>query len=398
MTQNRKACGASLRQRMISWRRVISWKSSVPPVLLAGLLAPALLATGTTSSAAPPVLAAKKGELAAKRIPERILPAGQTRIFVADTAKNRVVSFNDMSGTGWATLTSAQGVTPGFSGPTGVSVPPSGLIASVAGTFGTGVYVADKLNRRVVKSNDITGAGGQVLGDGNPARVATTTLNVYARGGQLFVLTDPPPNQNSGGSRLLILNDTSGNGTVVTGAQIHGWSNPGPNGTDRGVGLLDGMAWDSHGKVYVSTSRSIVMLDALDPTALASSAGVVGTECCTNFAFTPTNRGRKIAIGPDGKIYVTDPSFVVQGQSITGRIVRIDNIYGDGFVDLKTACGHAFSSPSDIAVTSDGIYVLDTKNNRLVRFTDMTGANCVEFKGPTNDLLSAPSGLSVTRL
>jgi hypothetical protein len=381
-------------------RRTTLLARLVPPLLLAGVLLPAVLSAESTSNAAPTLGEQQlrrqppTSSLATKNTSRIPVDTTKPRIFVADTANNRIVSFNDMAGTGWATLTTVPASTPStLSGPVGVAVPPGGQYAP-PGQFSAGLYIADKMNARTLRVGDIGGGNGQVLSvvSPPPPTLPPRTLGVFTHG-KIHVFTD---GASSGGSRLLIADDMNGANTlIVTGAKIHSATHP-----TSGIGLLDGIAWDSHGKIYLSTSTSIVMLDSLAPEVVNSPAGAVGTECGANLPspLASTNRGRRIAIGPDDKIYITDPAYAVSGRTSRGRIVRIDNMAGEGFRELPEACGRGFSDPSDIAVTADGIYVLDTRNNRLVRFTDMSGANCVEFKGAENSPFSVPSGLSVTRL
>src|SRR2546427_6118348 len=76
--------------------------------------------------------------------------AGQ--IYVADRNNNRIVRMNDMTGAGWTTFGTLGSGMNQFSSPFGTFV-------------STGqIFVADTFNNRIVRMNDMTGAGGSELG------------------------------------------------------------------------------------------------------------------------------------------------------------------------------------------------------------------------------------------
>jgi sugar lactone lactonase YvrE len=74
------------------------------------------------------------------------------RIYVADAGNARIVRMNDMTGAGWTTLGSLGRGVKQFRNPPGVFVDGAGRI-----------YVADQGNGRVVRINDMTGAGWTTL-------------------------------------------------------------------------------------------------------------------------------------------------------------------------------------------------------------------------------------------
>ncbi len=79
-------------------------------------------------------------------------------IYVADHGNGRIVRIDDMSGAGWTTFGSYGSVTGQFKDPTGVAVDASGHI-----------YVADTFNYRIVSMDDMTGAGWTTLGSSGGA-------------------------------------------------------------------------------------------------------------------------------------------------------------------------------------------------------------------------------------
>ncbi len=80
-------------------------------------------------------------------------PAPSAGIFVADAGNNRIVRIDDMTGAGWTTL-GGQG-----NGNKQLTLP-NGIVVDAAGR----IYVADFGNNRIVRMNDMTGAGWTTLG------------------------------------------------------------------------------------------------------------------------------------------------------------------------------------------------------------------------------------------
>lgn len=77
---------------------------------------------------------------------------GAGRIYVADESNSRIVRVNDMTGAGW-TILGTLGIEVGeFKFPAGIFVDGAGRI-----------YVADTGNERIVRVNNMTGAGWTTL-------------------------------------------------------------------------------------------------------------------------------------------------------------------------------------------------------------------------------------------
>ncbi len=75
------------------------------------------------------------------------------RILVADTLNHRVVRIDDMSGRGWTTLGRLGRGARQFAFPAGVMLEGAGRI-----------YVLDTRNNRIVRVDDLSGAGWRTLG------------------------------------------------------------------------------------------------------------------------------------------------------------------------------------------------------------------------------------------
>jgi sugar lactone lactonase YvrE len=139
--------------------------------------------------------------------PAGIVVDGNGRIYVADSANDRIVRINDMSGNGWITLGSTGSGVRQFSNPAFLALDQQGRI-----------YVTDSNNCRVVRIDDITGASwtslGGVCGSGfgqfNGVRNAQMGGIFVDTGGKIYVA-------DGGNSRLVRMDDMSGAGWTVLG-------------------------------------------------------------------------------------------------------------------------------------------------------------------------------------
>lgn len=134
------------------------------------------------------------------------------RIYVADSANDRIVRINDMSGAGWTSVGS-QG-----SGPRQFNVP-AFLALDQLGR----IYVTDSTNCRVVRMDDMSGAGWTSLGGvcGNGVGQFNGVSN--AQMGGIFVDTGGKIYVADGGNnRLVRMDDMSGAGWIVLGTSGNG--------------------------------------------------------------------------------------------------------------------------------------------------------------------------------
>jgi hypothetical protein len=241
-----------------------------------------------------------------------------------------------------------------------------------------GIYVFD--GARVVHANDITGAGW------SGSAVPANSIAVGSDGKLYF----------AAGQSVRRVDDLSGSNPVSLGSGGQGalhFSN------------VDGIAVGADGKIYVADSGTnrIIRFDDM--------AGSNWTEL--NTGTIGQNPPRSLFVSADNRIYCLPPS---------GQVYRIDNMQGDGAVDLSlvarsvfvTADGHIygvhgwtitrmddvtgkntitfgstqgsgtgqFSILTSIWVTSNGqIYVADAGNQRVVRIDDMAGKNWTALGG-----------------
>ena len=183
--------------------------------------------------------------------PSRITSDTASRAYVTDTGNNRLVRFDDISGSGWITFGSAGSGINQFSAPDGIHVDTTGRI-----------YVADTGNNRLVRINDLSGAGWTTFGSAGsginqfsaPAGISLDTA------GRIYVA-------DTGNNRLVRINDMNGVGWTTFGS--------------AGIGVNQfsapfGVSVDAAGRIYVAdccTNSRIVRINDM--------TGVGWTTCCT---------------------------------------------------------------------------------------------------------------------
>ncbi len=172
--------------------------------------------------------------------PSGIFVDAAGRIYVADSDNHRVVRINDITGSGWTTLGSRGSGFNQFNSPSGIFVDAEDRI-----------YVADSGNRRIVRMNDMTGAGWTTLG--TCAQIPCIGVNQFAFPVGIFVggagriyVVDP------GNVRIVRVNDMTGAGWMTLGtcqqhpcSGVHQFSSP------------TGVFVDGAGRIYVADRKSM---------------------------------------------------------------------------------------------------------------------------------------------
>jgi streptogramin lyase len=139
------------------------------------------------------------------RNPSGIFVDGSGKIYVADGVNNRIVRINDMSGAGWTSFGSEGAGINQFNVPNMLFVDPSGRI-----------YITDSNNCRVVRIDDMSGAGWTSVGTCGSGTLQFNGQAAFVGGvfvdtaGRIYVA-------DAGNSRLVRMNDMSGNGWVTLG-------------------------------------------------------------------------------------------------------------------------------------------------------------------------------------
>jgi streptogramin lyase len=156
------------------------------------------------------------------------------KIYIADTENNRIVRADDLTGAGWTTLgVLGQGVNQ-FVLPYGVSVHRGIIYVAVSG--------AGQNLRSVVRANDMTGAGWTRFGTwGRGVNQFDTPAGVFLdAAGRIYVA-------DSANHRIVRMNDMSGAGWTTLGSQ--------GNGAEQ-FNIPTSVYLDSAGRIYVADSAN----------------------------------------------------------------------------------------------------------------------------------------------
>jgi len=260
-------------------------------------------------------------------------------IAVVETERDRIVRLNP---DGSRQVLGERGTGRGqFWWPTDVAVEPSGTL-----------LVLDHFNHRIVRT-DWEGNTWQALGP----RFNRPQQLLLDRKGRIYV---------SNINTVIRFDDLTGKGWTVLGGQPSGGPHPDPCKFCHPTG----MAFDSEGRFYITNclpgwNRSDVV--RVDDFACAAAK-------LLNFKAGPLARHKieyptSVAVDAEGRIYVADCG--------TDRIVRVDDMEGNGFAVLK-----GFSFPIGLNIDKKGrIWIADTGNNRIVRIEDITGEGWTVFAG-----------------
>jgi hypothetical protein len=282
-------------------------------------------------------------------------PWNIVHVYVADLSNNRIVRINTMDGVGWHAFGSFGSGINQFNGPWRVFVEPKKPMQGPF-DFGSGfLYVTDYFNHRVVRMNDITGAGWTTLGtQGSGVMQFNLPTGFHVAWDHPSI---PPKRRifvaDSQNHRIVRFDDMSGAGWTTLGTQ--------GNGVKQFNEPL-GIHVDQKGRIYVADSGNsrLVRMDDM------SGAGwtTVGTPGSGVKQF---NYILKVAVDPSDRIYVTD--------SGTNRIVRMYDMNGAGWSTFGTFGDGAneFNGPAGIHVAFPRIYATDFMNNRIARIDYFNG-------------------------
>lgn len=274
----------------------------------------------------------------------------------ASTSRIREVSTNGtlVSGfvTGWGPgYTEGTGTAAVFNWPQAITIGPSGYL-----------YISDTNNYKIrelspsVVSRLVVGS---TQGD-------ATTLNQFnvARG----IVYSPQA------SALFVANSQSNQiKKVTTSGTVSFFAGQGSGGYLNGLGTAakfnypEGLAIDSSGNIYVADTQNH-RIRVIDPSGNVNLIAGTGTAGSADGNATTTAQFKSpgaLTVGSDGSIYVADTGNNSIRKISGGNVTTIAGTGTAGFADGSGASAQ-FSNPNGIAIGSDGkLYVSDTSNNRI---------------------------------
>ncbi|WP_158606518.1 fibronectin type III domain-containing protein [Paenibacillus ginsengarvi] len=278
--------------------------------------------------------------------PAKVAVDSSDNVYVADTGNGRV---QKLSGSTWSAIGKNGPISGGglneFNNPLGVTVDGNG-----------NVYVSEAMNHAVLK---LTGAAPVVYGDVGPAEgnapgefkvpsgvAIDSSGNLYVADGNNFRVQKLP----AGGSTW-----------SSYGAGTHGAG----NGQFKNATAV---AVDQNGNMYVADMPNH-RIQKLSPTVGYLAAWGNGTTAGTALGQFDSPSG--VAVDKNKNLYVADTNNhriqkLPAGGSTWSSWGKSGNASGSGLGE--------FNSPKGVAVDGDGnVYVADTENDRIQKFTISTG-------------------------
>ncbi len=258
-------------------------------------------------------------------------------VYVIDTSNDRIISFSNFSGTTFSSSFGSAGSGVGqFSLPLDLEI------------FGGKIYILDSANHRLVRMDNMSGDGWTTLGtfgSGVGQFNSPTGLHIDSLG--LIYIADRLNH------RIVRMND-------ITGA---GWGSIGSIGS--GV-----FQFNSPSDIVTNTNYLYAADGGNDRVVRMNLDGATGwfTSGSTGSSTNQYNEPLGIDLDSSGRIYIAD--------FFNSRIVRIDNIIGDGFVSVN-----GLGQPRNVHIgPSNQIYTSAyNAGQKVFRFDDMIKSNLVEF-------------------
>ena len=268
------------------------------------------------------------------------------------------------------------------------------------------LFIADTFNDRIcmIATDGIVSViGGSaehqdyVEGPGNLARFNTPTALAVGSDGTLYV-------SDTGNHVIRKLSPPVGNTTLWTVTTLAGTGTPGFfDGSGRSAQFISpqGLALDSEGNLYVADTgnhRIRVISTGSSPTvstlAGTSEAGdTTGSVDIAQFN-APTGLAFSADASPalgQGYLYITDRgNDQLRRIDFTPSITGSDTVETLSLFETDDATSLELSSPQDIVVVGDSLYITDKGNERIVlaNSADSTDLTAVSFAG------SSPEGFA----
>ncbi len=283
-------------------------------------------------------------------------------LYIADTWNNRI---RKVSG-GTITTVAGNGIQ-GFSGDGGPATSasldyPYGAAVDSSGNL----YIDDFANERIrkVSGGTITTVAGNgnegFSGDGGPATSASLDGGDVAvdSAGNLYIA-------DIGNNRIRRV--SSGTITTFAGNGIEGFSGDGGPATSASLSLLDGIAVDSAGNLYIVDGFRVRKVSGGTITTVAGN-GIEGFSGDGGSA-TSASLGTPVGVAVDSasNLYIADDGNNRIREVSGGTITTVAGNGNAGFSgDGGPATSASLYGPGDVAVDSAGnLYIADTQNNRI---------------------------------
>lgn len=320
-------------------------------------------------------------EASAKKIPSSATRVyGQLGSFTQNTANNGGVSANSLN-------------------------TPVGVFAD-----SSGVYIADHFNSRTLFYSGTSTTASRVYGQNatfttnsaNNPSIGATSLNkprhVTIAGGGLYTSEDS-------NSRALFYSGTSLAASRVYGqfdvftCGIQNNTSSGCVGTSVSANSMSsafGVAADSAGVYVADSNNNRVLYYSGTSTTATTVYGQVGFGTATSgVSATQLNGPRGLALDSTG-LYVADAAnnrvlFFATGSTTATRVYGQNGNFTTNTSNNGGVSANSLSSPSAIALSTDGVYICDTNNHRILYYpgtsttaTRVWGQNDVMSNGSVN--------------
>jgi hypothetical protein len=280
-----------------------------------------------------------------------LFPSCSRPIYVADSGNHRIVRVNNMTGAGWTTFGSQGNGISQFDHPRSLFVESNGT-----------VYITDWNNHRIVRINDMTGAGWISFGSrgrGVNQFEYPTDLHLDSQG-RIYVL-------DAGNQRLVRIDD-------MTGA---GWQTFSGDG-NAPVYVTGGIANPFSGAVHANVSDgqgSILVMDPWQRRFVMVNASMTGFGQIPSFKLTGHDvfadnifGYADLFVDEDGGIYISADCRVVRIKiDITTQFASWGSC-GDGFQEFQ-AMGLFVRQELDGGSIKRAIYLTDRNHGRIARLT-----------------------------
>ena len=293
-----------------------------------------------------------------------------SNVYIADRLNDRILKV-DAAGN---TSTFAGTETRGYSGDGGPATAaqlfsPEGVAVDDMGN----VYIADTNNNRIRKVDTAgiistlagTGEDGY-SGDGGPAAEAQLSL-------PFSVAADGAGNIYIAGNDRIRKVDAVGNISTFAGIGIRGYIGDGGPATAARLNAPQGVAADAAGNVYIADTGNnrIRRVDAAGVIATVAGTGIRGYSGDSGPAVSAyLHYPAGVAADSEGNIYIADTeNHRIRKVGAEGNISTVAGSAGFGLSgDGGPATAAEFVFPADVAVDSAGnLYIADTENHRIRR-------------------------------